>query len=64
MIKNKVLYSFPILLLAASGFATGIATAQEANPTANPQAPVQSSAVSMTAEGMRDDVPIYRIQVV
>jgi outer membrane protein OmpA-like peptidoglycan-associated protein len=60
MIKNKVLFSFPILLLAASGFAT----AQEANPTANAQSPLQSNAVPMSQEGMRDDVPIYRIQVV
>lgn len=60
IIKNKVLFSFPILLLAASGFAT----AQETNPTANAQSPLQSNAVPMSQEGMRDDVPIYRIQVV
>jgi outer membrane protein OmpA-like peptidoglycan-associated protein len=60
MIKNKVLFSIPILLLAASGFAK----AQETNPTANAQSPLQSNAVPMSQEGMRDDVPIYRIQVV
>jgi outer membrane protein OmpA-like peptidoglycan-associated protein len=60
MIRNKVLFSIPIFLLAASGFAR----AQETNPTANAQSPLQSSAVPMSQEGMRDDVPIYRIQVV
>jgi outer membrane protein OmpA-like peptidoglycan-associated protein len=60
MIRNKVLFSIPIFLLAASGFAR----AQETNPTANAQSPLQSNAVPMSQEGMRDDVPIYRIQVV
>jgi outer membrane protein OmpA-like peptidoglycan-associated protein len=60
MKKNKVLRCVPILLLAASGFAK----AQETNPTANAQSPLQSNAVPMSQEGMRDDVPIYRIQVV
>ena len=60
MIRNKVLFSIPIFLLAASGFAK----AQETNPTANAQSPLQSNAVPMSQEGMRDDVPIYRIQVV
>ena len=59
MFKSKVLYSFPILLLAAST----LASAQEPNPTAvAPQA--QSAAVPMTQEGMRDDVPLYKIVVV
>jgi outer membrane protein OmpA-like peptidoglycan-associated protein len=60
MIKNKVSYCIPVLLLAASG----LMSAQEANPTANTQAPIQSNAVPMTAAGTRDDVPLYRIQVV
>lgn len=59
MIKSKVLFCFPILLLAASG----LASAQESNPTATqPQNP--SNAVPMTQVGIRDDVPLYRIQVV
>lgn len=59
MIKSKALYCFSILLLAASG----LASAQEPNPTATgPQN--QSNAVPMTQVGMRDDVPLYRIQVV
>jgi outer membrane protein OmpA-like peptidoglycan-associated protein len=60
MIRNKVLCCLPILLLAASG----IANAQESNPTANAQSPLQSGAVPMSQEGMRDHVPIYKIQVV
>ena len=59
MIGNNAKYSFLILLLAASG----LASAQEPNPTATgPQN--QSNAVPMTQVGMRDDVPLYRIQVV
>ena len=59
MIKSKALFCFPILLLAASG----LASAQESNPTATqPQNP--SNAAPMTQVGMRDDVPLYRIQVV
>jgi outer membrane protein OmpA-like peptidoglycan-associated protein len=60
MIRNKLQCCFPILLLAA----TGLSSAQESNPTANAQSPLQSNAVPMSQEGMRDDVPIYRIQVV
>ena len=60
MIQKKIISCFPILLLAASG----LAGAQESNPTANAQSPLQSNAVPMSREGMRDDVPIYRIQVV
>jgi outer membrane protein OmpA-like peptidoglycan-associated protein len=60
MTKNRFLYGFPILLLAASGFVN----AQESNPTANGQSPMQTNAVPMTQDGTRDDVPIYRIQVV
>ncbi|MGA2048421.1 MAG: OmpA family protein [Terracidiphilus sp.] len=60
MIKNNVSYCIPILLLAASG----LVGAQEANPLANTQSPVQTNAVPMTPAGTRDDVPLYRIQVV
>ena len=60
MIKNRVLTCLPILLLAASG----LANAQEANPTSAGQSPTQSNAVPMTQEGMRDNVPLYKIQVV
>jgi len=59
-IKSKVLCFFPILVLAASGFAG----AQEQNPTAAGQSPMQSNAVPMTPAGTRDDVPLYKIQVV
>jgi outer membrane protein OmpA-like peptidoglycan-associated protein len=60
MIKNNVSYCIPILLLAASG----LMSAQEPNPTANTQSPIQTNAVPMVAAGTRDDVPLYRIQVV
>jgi outer membrane protein OmpA-like peptidoglycan-associated protein len=60
MIRKRVISCIPILLLAASS----LVSAQESNPTANAQSPLQSSAVPMSQEGMRDDVPIYRIQVV
>jgi outer membrane protein OmpA-like peptidoglycan-associated protein len=43
---------------------TGLVNAQEQNPTAGGQSPIQSNAVPMTPAGTRDDVPIYRIQVV
>ena len=46
-----------VLLLAAAG----LATAQEPNPTST-QTP--SNAVPMQQVGMRDDVPLYKIQVV
>jgi len=59
MNRNNVKYSFFILLLAA----TGLASAQEPNPTAT-QPQNQTNAVPMTQVGMRDDVPLYRIQVV
>jgi outer membrane protein OmpA-like peptidoglycan-associated protein len=60
MITNKLLRSFPILLLAAFS----MVNAQESNPTSNAQSPLQSNAVPMTQEGTRDNVPLYRIQVV
>jgi outer membrane protein OmpA-like peptidoglycan-associated protein len=54
---------FSILLLAASALAaTGAISAQEPNPTS--QIEPQSQAVPMTQAGMRDDVPLYKIQVV
>jgi outer membrane protein OmpA-like peptidoglycan-associated protein len=59
MIKSKVLFCFPILLLAASC----LASAQEPNPTAA-QPQNQQDAVPMTQVGMNEDVPVYRIQVV
>jgi outer membrane protein OmpA-like peptidoglycan-associated protein len=43
---------------------TGLVSAQEQNPTAAGQSPMQNNAVPMTPAGTRDDVPIYRIQVV
>jgi hypothetical protein len=60
MIKSKASICFTVLLLAASG----LASAQETNPTANGQSPMQSNAVPMTQAGTQDNVPIYRIQVV
>jgi outer membrane protein OmpA-like peptidoglycan-associated protein len=55
---------FLIFLLALSGpVASGFAYAQEPNPTAG-QPQTQTNAVPMTREGMRDDVPLYKIQVV
>ena len=59
MNKSKVLCCFPILLLAAST----LVSAQEPNPTSTAPA-AQTTAVPMVQEGMRDDVPLYRIQVV
>ena len=59
MIKRKVAFCFPILLLAAAG----LASAQEPNPTAT-QPQSQSNAVPMTQVGTVDDVPLYRIEVV
>jgi outer membrane protein OmpA-like peptidoglycan-associated protein len=54
---------FPIYLLAASVLAaTSLISAQEPNPTSQIQP--QSQAVPMTQAGMRDDVPLYKIQVV
>jgi len=49
---------YPLVLLFA---AAGLAVAQEPNPTST-QSP--SNAVPMTQAGMRDDVPLYKIQVV
>jgi outer membrane protein OmpA-like peptidoglycan-associated protein len=64
MNKARFFTGFSILLLAGSGW-TG---AQESNPTANGtangQSPMQASPAPMTQEGTRDDVPLYRIQVV
>jgi outer membrane protein OmpA-like peptidoglycan-associated protein len=59
MFKSKVSIIFLFLLAT-----TGLVSAQEQNPTAGGQSPMQNNAVPMTPAGMRDDVPIYRIQVV
>jgi outer membrane protein OmpA-like peptidoglycan-associated protein len=55
-ISSSCLVSSLMLLLAAPG----LMRAQEANPTSN----VQSNAAPLTQAGMRDDVPLYKIQVV
>jgi outer membrane protein OmpA-like peptidoglycan-associated protein len=53
-----------ILLLGASALAaSGFISAQEPNPTTVQDQP-QGQAVPMTQAGMRDDVPLYKIQVV
>ena len=49
---------YPVVLLLA---AAGLAAAQEPNPTSTPN---PSNAVPMQQVGMRDDVPLYKIQVV
>jgi outer membrane protein OmpA-like peptidoglycan-associated protein len=59
MFKSKVGTTFLFLLAT-----TGLVSAQEQNPTANGQSPMQTNAVPMTQAGTRDDVPLYRIQVV
>jgi outer membrane protein OmpA-like peptidoglycan-associated protein len=51
-------YPSLVLLFAAAG----LAAAQEPNPTATTQNP--SNAAPMVPAGMRDDVPLYKIQVV
>jgi outer membrane protein OmpA-like peptidoglycan-associated protein len=57
-----------ILFLALSGIvSTGLIQAQEPNPTAAPAAgqdQANPNAVPMTAAGMQDNTPLYRIQVV
>jgi outer membrane protein OmpA-like peptidoglycan-associated protein len=60
MIKSKTDTILLSLLLGAAG----LLSAQEQNPTTNGQSPMQTSAVPMARAGMRDDVPIYKIQVV
>jgi outer membrane protein OmpA-like peptidoglycan-associated protein len=60
MTKNKANSVYLFLLLAT----TGLLSAQEQNPTTSGQSPMQSNAVPMAQAGMRDDVPIYKIQVV
>jgi outer membrane protein OmpA-like peptidoglycan-associated protein len=53
-----------ILFLALSGIlSTGLLYAQEPNPTAT-QDQAHPNAVPMTAAGMQDNIPLYRIQVV
>jgi outer membrane protein OmpA-like peptidoglycan-associated protein len=56
MIKIRK-HGFVVLLLTTSA----LVGAQEANPTS---APNQQNAVPMTQAGTRDDVPLYKIQVV
>jgi hypothetical protein len=56
--KNGIQKHYPLVLLLA---AAGLAVAQEPNPTST-QSP--SNAVPMQQVGMRDDVPLYKIQVV
>ncbi len=58
--KNRRLQIF--MLSASALAAPGFISAQEPNPTA--QGLSQNQAVPMTQEGMRDDVPLYKIQVV
>ena len=64
--KTKGISCFLVLLVAV----LVSAGAQEPNPTATPNTPqdsqnvVQQNGVPMTAAGMRDDVPLYKIQVV
>ena len=60
MNTTRIFTGFSVLLLAGSG----LLVAQESNPTANGQSPMQGTAAPMTQDGMRDDVPLYRIQVV
>jgi outer membrane protein OmpA-like peptidoglycan-associated protein len=60
MNKGRSNTIFVSLLLAATVFAS----AQEQNPTANGQSPMQNNPAPMSQAGMRDDVPIYKIQVV
>jgi outer membrane protein OmpA-like peptidoglycan-associated protein len=59
MFRSKLGTTFLFLLAT-----TGLVSAQEQNPTAGGQSPMQNNAVPMTPAGMRDDVPIYKIQVV
>jgi outer membrane protein OmpA-like peptidoglycan-associated protein len=56
----KSLHKYPLLM--ALIFGAGWAGAQEPNPTTTQNPP--NNEVPMTAAGMRDDVPLYKIQVV
>jgi outer membrane protein OmpA-like peptidoglycan-associated protein len=60
MTKSIGKYGFLILLLAASG----LVSAQEPNPTSTQVQTQDQNAVPMTPAGVRDDVPLYKIQVV
>jgi hypothetical protein len=60
MLKSKV----STIVLSSLLATTGLAYAQEQNPTAGGQSPMQSNAVPMSQDGMRDNVPLYKIQVV
>ena len=57
MLNKSISYGFLLAALSASAFA------QEANPTSNAQRPHDQTS-TMTAAGMQDNVPLYRIQVV
>ncbi|HEY1901425.1 MAG TPA: OmpA family protein [Terracidiphilus sp.] len=62
MFKSKSSYAYASLLLMLA--LPALSSAQESNPTANGQSPMQSTPAPMTQEGTRDDVPLYKIQVV
>jgi outer membrane protein OmpA-like peptidoglycan-associated protein len=56
----KSLHKYPLLIALLVG--AGWAGAQEPNPTTTQNPP--NNQVPMTSAGMRDDVPLYKIQVV
>jgi outer membrane protein OmpA-like peptidoglycan-associated protein len=58
--QRKSRFTLLLLLFAAPG----LVSAQESNPTANGQSPMQGTPAPMTQEGMQDNVPLYKIQVV
>jgi outer membrane protein OmpA-like peptidoglycan-associated protein len=64
MKKAQFFTGFSILLLAGSGWMGAQESNPTANGTANGQSPMQARPAPMTQDGMRDDVPLYRIQVV
>jgi outer membrane protein OmpA-like peptidoglycan-associated protein len=64
MKKAQLFTGFSIFLLAGSGWIGAQESNPTANGTANGQSPMQATPAPMTQEGTRDDVPLYRIQVV
>ena len=64
MKKAQLITGFSIFLLAGSGWIGAQESNPTANGTANGQSPMQATPAPMTQEGTRDDVPLYRIQVV
>jgi outer membrane protein OmpA-like peptidoglycan-associated protein len=65
MNKARFFPGFSVLLLACSGWVG----AQESNPTANGQSPIEvhpapTTPAPMTEDRRRDDVPLYKIQLV